>query len=90
MNEDYIKNITKEVNTRYPNRDAEAYFYNCNLIYENYNNDWENLLEETKYSAPRLVDELKDKGFKMLKGDKLAPFYARVLNDEYKELDNLW
>jgi hypothetical protein len=85
-----LKNITNKVKTRYNNRDAEYYYDNVSIIYEEYNKDWENLLKTTNYDAKRLVEELREKNFKTLSGDKLAPFYARVINDEYKELENLW
>lgn len=90
MSKEDIVDVTQNVNTRFKNRDAKYYYDNINIICEKYNKDWENLLKEANYNAPNLVEKLRKANFKTLKGDKLAPFYARVINDEYKELEGLW
>lgn len=90
LSEKDIKETTNNINTRFKNRDAKYYYENVNTIGNKYNKDWNNLLKESDYNALKLVNELRSSNFKTLKGDKLAPFYARVINDEYTELDGLW
>jgi endonuclease III len=85
-----LQDYFSEVGFRYPNRDAKGWQDNCQIIVNRFSAEWENLLGAAQFSAPTLVQLLRKEGFKYLKGDKLAPFYARVVNDHVAALDDLW
>ena len=90
LSEDRLQSTFESIGFRYPSRDAHAWFTNCKILREEYNGDVKNLILETGCDAPRLVQQLNDDGFHVLKGDKVAPMYARFIDQYICELDNVW
>ena len=75
---------------RYPNRDANGWFKNCEILRNKYNGRVTELMLTVSADAPKLVEQLRDDDFLYLKGDKIAPMFARILNDEVAPLDDMW
>lgn len=89
-NEDEIENTFESLGFRYPSRDAHAWAKNCRILRETYHGKWHELLLSTGLDAVKLVQTLEDDDFNCLKGVKIAPMYARIINDEVCELTKLW
>lgn len=88
--EDELAEIFSEIGFRYPSRDAHAWCKNSAIICEQYNGRWTELLLETGCDAPTLVERLSDDDFNCLKGVKIAPMYARIIDDEVCDLSGVW
>lgn len=88
--EDVIATHLEDVGFRYPNRDAHAWKTNCEILVDQYNGKWTELLLTVGADAPSLVEQLEQDGFLVMKGAKVAPMYARIIDDEVAPLSNLW
>lgn len=88
--EQVLRQVFEEIGFRYPNRDAEGWAKNCRLLREKYHGRVTELILDTGCDAVSLVERLNSDGFSYLKGDKIAPMYARILSDEVAELHDLW
>jgi hypothetical protein len=88
--EDELETVFKDIGFRYPSRDAHAWCKNNEIINDQYNGNWTELLLETGCDAPDLIEQLNDDNFNCLKGVKIAPMYARIIDDFIADLDNLW
>lgn len=75
---------------RYPNRDAKGWRKNCDILVDKYNGRVTELILASGCDGPTLVDRLRDDGFLYLKGDKIAPMFARIISDEVAPMDGLW
>lgn len=82
--------LFEKIGFRYPSRDSSGWQQNCTILLEHYSGKWHELLLETGCDAPDLVQQLNEDDFLYLKGDKIAPMYARIINDDVCELDNMW
>ena len=89
-NQDRVAEVFEDISFRYSNRDANGWYTNCQIIADKYNGKWIELLLDTGLDAPRLVKQLNDDGFLYLKGKKIAPMYARIINDEVAPMDDVW
>jgi hypothetical protein len=89
-NPEQVREAFVDVAFRYKNRDADAWIENCSIITNEYHGLWSNLLLETGCDAPQLVKRLNKDGFLCIKGVKIAPMYARIINDNVFTLDNIW
>lgn len=88
--EDTVAEQFGEIGFRYPTRDAHGWVTNNQILMEKYDGKWADLLEFVEYDAYRLVEQLSEDGFLYLKGDKIAPMYARIIDNHAKPLTNLW
>ncbi len=88
--EDEIHGFFEDIGFRYPNRDARAWSRNCEILQDEYNSQWTELLLSVSADATSLVERLRDDDFLYLKGDKIAPMYARIIDDEVAPLTNVW
>lgn len=88
--ENELEEILADIGFRYPSRDAHAWCKNNSIICSEYSGAWTDFLLETRLDAEALVERLNEDDFNCLKGRKIAPMYARIINDEVVELDNLW
>lgn len=80
----------KDIGFRYPNRDAKAWKKNCQIFQDKYNGRVIELILSVSSNAPELVEQLNEDGFSCLKGAKIAPMFARIINDEVAPLNNIW
>ena len=80
----------KKIGFRYGQRDAHAWYVNSEILRNKYHGKWTELLLETGLDAERLVERLRSDDFLVMKGAKVGPMYARIINDDVAELDNLW
>jgi len=87
---DYIQTMFEDIGFRYPNRDARGWKKNCQILQQEYNGNVTELILSVRSNATQLVDQLNDDNFLYLKGDKIAPMFCRILNDEVAPLDELW
>lgn len=85
-----LEAIFEEIGFRYPSRDATAWAKNCRILRQQYHGRWHELLLDTGLDAPSLIERLEDDDFNCLKGVKIGPMYARIINDEVAALDQLW
>lgn len=85
-----VEEVFKDIGFRYGSRDARGWYHNNNILRQKYHGEWHELLMETGLDAVSLVQQLKDDDFLYLKGDKIAPMYARIIDDEVASLSNLW
>lgn len=85
-----VEYLFEEVSFRYPQRDAHAWHKNCSILVEQYNGKWHELLLSVGCDAPTFVKQLNNDDFNCLKGVKIAPMYARIINDEVCPMSNLW
>jgi len=88
--EDELAEVFEVIGFRYPSRDAHAWCANNEIIRNSYNSGWTELLLTAGCDAIDLIDQLKEDDFLCLKGVKIAPMYARFINDNVCELSNLW
>jgi len=88
--EDELAEIFSEIGFRYPSRDAHAWCKNNAIIRDEYNGGWTELLLETGCDAEALVERLSDDDFLCLKGVKIAPMYARIIDDFVCDLEGVW
>ena len=88
--ENVIETTMEHIGFRYPSRDAHGWFKNNEILRNEYNGKWSELVMSCSCDAPTLRSRLVEDGFLYLKGDKLAPMYARIINDEVCPLSNLW
>jgi len=89
-NEDTVAELFSELGFRYPTRDAHGWVTNNQIIIEKYNSQWREVLGFVEYDAHKLVEQLYADDFLYLKGDKIAPMYARIIDNHAKPLNNLW
>lgn len=82
--------VFEEIGFRYPSRDGRAWCKNCRITRQKYSGKWSELLMEVGMDAPTLVEQLNEDDYNCLKGVKIAPMYARIINDEVAELHNIW
>lgn len=75
---------------RFPVKDAFGWKFNCRKVHDKYSDDWMALLSECNEDAERFVELLRRENFMYLKGEKIAPMYARIISDEVVMLENLW
>lgn len=87
---DKLKSQFASVGFRYPSRDSRGWQVNNEILLDQYNGRWTNLIEHVDYDAPSLVKQLQNDGFLYLKGVKIAPMYARIIDNEVTPLDNIW
>jgi hypothetical protein len=85
-----LKAYFEDIGFRYPNRDANGWYKNCEILRNQYNGRVTELMLSVSSNAPDLVEQLNDDDFLYLKGAKIAPMFARILNDEVAPLDGLW
>lgn len=85
-----VEDALDPIGFRYPFRDAKGWVENCRIIRENYHGKWHELVLDTGCDAKALVERLKIDEFLYLKGDKIAPMYARIINDDVAPLRNVW
>lgn len=85
-----VEHAFDKVSFRYPNRDARNWHKNCQILSDKYGGNWHELLLTVSCNAPELVEQLNEDDFNALKGKKIAPMYARIINDEVAPLDGLW
>jgi len=88
--EDWLQEHFEDVGMRYPNRDAHGWWENNQTLRENYSGKWHELILDTGCCATSLVERLRDESFLYLQGKKIAPMYARIINDHVCPLDNMW
>ena len=88
--EDWLQERFEDVGMRYPNRDASGWWENNQILREKYSGKWHELILDTGCCATSLVERLNKDNFKYLKGAKIAPMYARIINDQVCPLDNMW
>lgn len=79
----------EEIGFRYYNRDAKGWYKNHKII-ENTYGSVKNMVKKSNYDGPKLVQEIKNSEFLYLKGDKLAPFYVKLVDRELYSLDKMW
>jgi endonuclease III len=79
MDADEMADVFADIGFRYPNRDSTAWVENSEIIAERFGGVGD-MLMAAKYSAPELVELLRDHEIKYLQGKKLAPFYSRVMH----------
>lgn len=80
----------EDIGFRYPSRDAHAWAKNCEILRNKYSGKWTELLLSVGADAPTLVERLNDDDFLCMKGVKIAPMYARIVDDEVAPLSNVW
>jgi len=80
----------KEIGFRYPSRDAHAWVTNCRILRQQYHGKWSELLLSCQTDAPTLVERLNEDDLLCIKGVKIAPMYARIIDDEICELSGVW
>lgn len=85
-----LSSVLEEVGFRYPNRDAQSWAKNCNILKEKYGGMWAKLLIDVDGDAPSLIQQLEKDDFNCLKGAKIGPMYARIINDNIVPLSNVW
>lgn len=74
-----VADVFTDIGFRYPNRDATAWVENSETIADRFGGIGD-MLMTAEYSAPKLVELLRDHEIKYLQGKKLAPFYSRVMH----------
>jgi hypothetical protein len=85
-----VEYLFEDVPFRYKSRDAHAWHKNCSILVEKYNGRWHELLLDVGLDAVCLVNRLEADDFNCLKGVKIAPMYARIIDDEVCDLYNIW
>lgn len=85
-----IEHVFKDIGFRYGQRDAHAWYTNNFILRNNYHGKWTELLMDTGLDAEKLVTRLNVDEFLVMKGRKVAPMYARIIDEFVVELDGLW
>jgi len=85
-----LEHYFEDIGFRYPNRDANGWYKNCEILRNQYNGRVTELMLTVSSNAPELVEQLNEDDFLYLKGAKIAPMLARILNDEVAPLDDMW
>lgn len=88
--ENVLEQVFEDIGFRYPSRDSSGWHKNNQILRENYSGKWTELLLTAKADAEGLVELLRDEEFLYLKGDKIAPMYARFIDQYVAPMDNLW
>lgn len=79
-----------DIGFRYPNRDAKAWYDNCQVIVEKFNGSWSDFIRTSGYDAVKLAEVIQYHGIKYLQGDKLCPFYVKIVDAHIHDLENVW
>lgn len=90
LSEDELQSVFTEIGFRYGNRDARGWQTNCRIITHDFGSTWYDLVAASGYHAPTMMKLLREYDFMFLKGEKLGPFYCRVINDLVEPLDGVW
>lgn len=85
-----LEHLFEEIGFRYPTRDANGWYTNCEILRNQYNGRVTELMLTASSNAPDLVEQLEDDDLLYLKGDKIAPMFARILNDTVAPLNDMW
>lgn len=94
--EDHTLNETKKIfetaGFRYWSQKADAWYTIAETLYTDFDSNPLNLLEETDYDAPQLLNYIQNvdpNGFPQIKGPKLSSTWIKYLDREVQELKNL-
>lgn len=87
---DELAEVFGDIGFRYRNRDAQGWYDNSQILVEDFDGSWWKFVKHSGFDAPRLTRMLDDFGFKYLKGAKLAPFYAKVVDASVVDLERVW
>ena len=87
-----LQAVFTSIGFRYGNRDAKGWMKNSQILVDVFNASWNSVIDRAieMDGAPSLVKILNDHNFMYIKGVKLAPFYAKVVHENVKELENVW
>ena len=84
-----MQDMFEDIGFRYHQRDAKGWYDNSRIVTEEFG-DWDQLLLDANYCAETLAEFIEDAGFKYLKGEKLKPFYCKVVHENIVTLDKIW
>lgn len=84
-----LPDLMESIGFRYKNRDARGLWKNYQIISDKYGTVQE-MIRQSDSDAVQFVNRLEVDGFLYLKGDKLAPFYTRVISKNIMEMDKVW
>lgn len=90
MNVERLSETFADIGFRYCNRDAKAWQRNAEILVDEFGGTWHGLLESAQYDALRLSEQIEESGFLYLKGDKICPFFLKVVDMNVHELENVW
>jgi hypothetical protein len=88
--EEWLQTEFEDIGFRYPNRDGRAWHKNCEILREQYSGKWTELYLTVGADAVELVEQIRDDGFLVLGGVKVAPMYARIIDNHVCRLSNVW
>lgn len=89
-NPDQLSEVFDDIGFRYCNRDAKGWYDNCEILVENFGGEWSNLIESADGDAMALYDLIDEHSFMYLSGDKLRPFFVKVVDMNIKDLEGVW
>lgn len=87
--EDGVSKFIDRARTRYPSKDAHIWFENSKIISRKYDGTWWSFLDAHEFDGPSVRRALNDDEFLFLKGDKLAPFWLKLVDRYIHNIDNL-
>jgi len=87
MDSDDVADVFSDIGFRYSNRDSTAWVENSEIIADRFGGVGD-MLMAADYSAPELVQLVRDHEIKYLQGAKLSPFYARVMHQHVVPLED--
>lgn len=89
-NLDEMQETFEEIGFRYHHRDAKAWRDNSQILCDEFSGSWYRLLDKADFDAVRLSSMIEDAGFKYLKGDKLCPFFIKVVDMNIASIERVW
>ena len=90
MSQDSLSAVMSDIGFRYPNRDADGWIRNSEIVCEEHEGSWAMLILDSHRDAEQLAENIEEEGYKYLGGEKLKPFYCKVIHENVAELDNIW
>lgn len=84
----YLTSLFRAYGIRFPNNDSNGWQRIAHRLVENHNSYVLDLLDAVDYDGQQLCDRLDADDYPHLTGNKLQPFYCRVLHENGFELSN--
>ena len=89
IGQEEIQSLFEDYRIRFPNRDGRTWSTIASSIYHDYDNSVSKMIADHNRQAPRLYRTVRRDNFPFLGGDKIAPFWIRLIHEHGIELRNL-
>lgn len=89
IGQDEIQELFGDYRIRFPNRDGKTWSTIASTLLHDYDNSVSFLIDDSSFDAHTLYRTIRKENFPFLGGDKIAPFWIRLVHEHAIELESL-